>query len=196
MLKKMIVSAVALSATLAYGDININWFGSVGFFDNGTGPAPADPGDYIGSVFGSATAQLIWSPDAIVDNFDLANGANGWVENGEIVLNTITANAPYGDFDGGVSLYTDAAFGVTLDQGFVYSRIFGSAAPIAGEYFSASAVLNPALYDAGNPAADFLDHNTGAAVGDELNIQIVPEPSILAFLGLGGLVMAIRRVRK
>lgn len=194
MLKKLLVTTVALSATLAYGDININWFGSVGFYDNGTGPSPADPGDYILSVFGSATAQLIWSPDATASALDPFNGANGWVSDGEIVLNTTTAiNSPYGDYSVGINLYTDAAFGQTLDSGFVYARIFGGAAPIIGEFYNASRPLDAPLYDPNQPAALSVNQNTGPFIGDELDVEIVPEPSVLAFLGLAGLMMAVRR---
>ncbi|MCB1071414.1 MAG: PEP-CTERM sorting domain-containing protein, partial [Kiritimatiellae bacterium] len=168
-------------------------------YDNGT--APNDPADFIGTVFGSYTAQLVWSPDNLVSELDISNAANGWVSGGEVVLNTIVGNNTYGDFDAGVVVYQDANYdtgAISLDQGYVYSRVFGSTAPILGEYYSASPTVDATLYSAdppSNPA--FVEHNQLAGGdpinGSELDRLIVPEPSVLAFLGLGGLLMAVRR---
>lgn len=202
MLKKALLVATALTASIASADININWFASLGFYNNGTGPAPADPSDYMLFGGGDATAQLIWRPtnDPIV-NTDLSPSTPGFVTGDDIVLNTTTVSGnDYGFYSVGVNLYTDAAFsgqtgGVALDQGFVYARIFAGASPTPGEYWNASRILDPALFDPGNPATEFLDANTGAAIGDELDLLIVPEPSVLAFLGLGGLALAFRRRR-
>lgn len=193
-MKKMLVTGVlamgtALSASAAIG---IDWSASGGFYENGTTGAN-DPGDWIGNDFGSATAQLMWSVDMVADEL--------LVENSDIVLRTLSPASVYGDFSAGLPVvFNDGDYGVTLAGGYFYARIFQSAAPIAGEYWFRTEPVLAALYDPNSPVLQTLDMNANPSDptfgANELNRQIVPEPSVLAFLGLGGLAMAFRRVRK
>ncbi|MCB1102431.1 MAG: PEP-CTERM sorting domain-containing protein, partial [Kiritimatiellae bacterium] len=102
----------------------------------------------------------------------------------------------YGDHLGDAQVFADIDFDtgvISLDQGYVYTRIFGSLNPIAGDYYFASEVADPSFRTepAGPPTSIVM--NTDLVLGNELNRLIVPEPSVLAFLGLSGLLMAVRR---
>lgn len=201
MLKYILALGVACMALNSQADIDINWFADGGFYVNGSGPNPADPGDYIGAAYGSYTVQLIWTPDDQISGIDPSNVAGSFVAGGELALATFVLNNPYGDYTGLGNEFFDANYGgVALHNGWVYSRVFGTDTPIVGDYYHASAVLEANLYDpVNNPVpSQTLNQNqnpTGPFNSNELNLEIVPEPSVLAFLGLGGLLMALRRKR-
>lgn len=195
MIKRLLMCLSVISMS-AYADIEVAWQGAFGFYANGTGPAPADPGDYLGTVFGNATVQLIWTPDNQISELDPFNVAEGYVSGGEIMLNSLAVNSTYGEYVAPAAVFADASYDtgvITLDQGYVYTRIFGSTAPIVGDYYFASQVVDPSFRTEPAGPPTFIEHNTGAVLGDELDRLIVPEPSVLAFLGLGGLLMAVRR---
>jgi len=85
-----------------------------------------------------------------------------------------------------------------LNAGFVYQRVFESSTPLAGStYFYQSSLFDynelyagaPATPDTFNP-----DPSTGPLIPNA-QPYAVPEPATMGLLGLGALVMAIRRRR-
>lgn len=192
-MKKMIVSGCA--ALLAFvgtatANINVTWSGADGFYkvDDVTG---------ITQGGNNALAQLIYSPSGAYSGSGSAIG--GGVDAGFQVLDTVILTDsggadPYGTF---VDQYVGA-----FQAGFIYARIFdgGTANPaniVGGTWYYNGPIVatvnnvtpdSPNLYSAqgGNPSPG----NSG--FGDTLFLQ-VPEPSTMAFLGIGGLVLALRR---
>lgn len=195
MIKKLLVTAAALSATLAYGNINVAWQGSSGFFANGS--AGNYPADGINNFNGGSTlAQLIWSADDVAND---AVATGDFTSGNDILLSTYTVVGPPADnfayFVAPVAVYLDATFGQALANGWVYARIFQDTTPEVNDFYYTSRLLDATAYT-GNEAPQLVELNTDIVNGNELDQQIVPEPSILAFLGMGGLLMVIRRNRK
>lgn len=194
MIKKIAIIAVLVAASAARGDIAINWFGSAGFYNwNEPNGAPSDPNGYINFGGGSATAYLIWSSDNTIDAINAGTLGAGGVSGNDTVLDSVAVgNAPYGDYSNGAEIYAGA-----LDTGFVYLRIIDLSAPggAIGQYFNSS-ILDPALYNPAAPVVQSLDNNVSpGAVGNQM-IAVVPEPSTYAFMGLGAVLLAIRRFRR
>lgn len=196
---KKLMTAGAVLAVLsmaAQASIGIDWQAGGGFYANGTTGAN-DPGDWVGNAFGSTTAQLMWSADANPDQLISAAPE-------DIILNTHSPASVYGDFTSRpTTIFEDANFGgVDLSNGFVYARVFEGPAPIPGRYYFATTPFAANEYNPGAPQLQVLDMNANPSPGaafsgsNELDLLIVPEPSVLAFLGLGGLALALRRNRK
>lgn len=200
-MKKMLALALIVGLSVAArADININWFAQAGFYDNGQ--FGVDPNGGILFSGGNATAQLIWTPTASIDIVDPSNGANGYVSGDDIFLDSFTfttgggANTTYGDFSNGSEIYTDAAYaGVlgtnVLANGFVYYRVFTDNSPDGGEFYYDSATLDANAYTGVESPQSLDQENTSA--GNELDTQIVPEPTTLAFMGIGSILVALRR---
>ena len=105
-------------------------------------------------------------------------------------------------FQGGVVVFQDIAWNTA---GFVYQRVFQSAAPVTGTLYWETALLElntawapPATgqsfyVDSDNPAVDG-SYSTGPFVAGGV-ANVIPEPATMSLLGLGALVMAIRRRR-
>ena len=196
MIKRLLTTACVMIAGFASADIEVAWQASSGFYVNGSGPLPDDPGDYVGPVYGGITVQLIWSPDDQISEIDPFNAVNGYVSGGELQLTSIFVNGNDYGFHASGGVFEDANFdtgAVLLDQGYVYVRLFGDLTPTVGDYYFASTVVDPALRTEPPGSPTFIELNDNLVIGDELNRLIVPEPSVLAFLGLGGLLMAVRR---
>lgn len=202
----ILVAVGWLCAQAVHADIVIQWFASMGFYVNGSGPNPAEPEDFTGYVFGLTSAQLIWSPDPIPSIADPHTPS--YLTEGEVLLNTLTTTSVWGDFNGDVNPhYYDSDFlsltgGIALDEGFVYSRVFGGAELLAGDYYHASHVIDAVAWTTANPVPpQLLDHNHGMYPGYELNtlagqtpgLIIVPEPSVSAFCLLGAFAILLRR---
>lgn len=209
MMKKLLVAMAALSVTsmVASADIFVNWRAQAGFYDNGS--AGAYPGDGILFPSGTALVQLLWSPDATTTGVDplganfLASGGNdilltggtvGWAAGSSGTLTVLDEFA--GGLAGTPAIFLNANYGpTTLQGGFVYARVFQDTTPGLGEYFYQSSNALVTAYT-GSEGANTLDINTDNTNGNELNQLIVPEPSVLAFLGAGALVVAYRRMRR
>ena len=209
MMKKLLVAIAALSVTsmVASADIFVNWRAQAGFYDNGS--AGAYPGDGILFPSGTALVQLLWSPDATTTGVDplganfLAAGGNDLVLTSQTVGWTAGASSgsllttdEFGPFQGAPAIFLNANYGpTTLQGGFVYARVFQDTTPGLGEYFYQSSNQLVTAFT-GSEGANTLDINGDNTNGNELNQLIVPEPSVLAFLGAGALVVAYRRMRR
>lgn len=194
-----LVAALIIGATAAHATIQVLWQSVDGVLDPLGNPLPA------GSL-----VQLLWSatdpsgslgvnPSDITGNF---GGA-------QVVW---TSTTPFNvAIDGSSGLIPEGDLGVsepTLLAGYVYVRVFSSAAPVIGDYFAITSIANP-LGDmdpvSGGPVptqvdlSDNLDGNPFSGIGTNPQldwVQIVPEPSVLALAGLGALLVAVRRFRR
>lgn len=82
--------------------------------------------------------------------------------------------------------------------GFVYQRIFEGAVVDGIQYTSPLFAFNPNWWDGNGamPTAEMMYTETGSSVAPTTaGVQTVPEPATMGLLGLGALVMAIRRRR-
>lgn len=194
---------IIVSLLLAYqakATISVN-------FDSVAGGVANTGGTTLADLFsGSSLLQLIWSP---VDAYSVLNPIAGVVDSGYFILwsGTISGGVVGGDADSG-AVYSNANVGgANINNGFIYGRVFSSTAPIAGDYYAQGERISTAspFPDASSiptppPGQLELVSGAGAVFDSEnglfmlpLNNPIVPEPSVLAFLGLGGLALAARR---
>ena len=175
----MMATAIVSSANIAinWGTINQPIWGPAGV---GT-PVPD------GSI-----AQLIWSPTGVLPANNLEINALDPLSPyfpGEIVIGT-------GFASGGIGLVTPSVINQlgqpALVSGFVYTRAFNTGAPGIGDFWGVGTVLGN-LTDMSVPGASPNQLDAGGTI---TAWQIVPEPSVLAFLGIAGAMIALRRNRK
>jgi len=205
MMKKIALIAALLGINIsAFADIAVNWSAGAGFYNwnwndvGSAGGAALDNGDYINFGGGSATAYLIFSTDGVVD-LDLGNLAGGLVSGNDSVVDTFSVvNSPFGDYDAGprgpasppnYALYTGN------NVATIFLRIIDTSAPGVGilyQYYDTAPVIAN-IYNPAQPASQVLQHNATDPINGNQLIAVVPEPSVLAFLGIGGLALAIRR---
>jgi hypothetical protein len=186
----MIVTGLALSAQ---ANIFVQWQASTGFYDENDNLGILEP------ISGqTAYAQLIYTPVAAYSSS--ASAVGGGVDAGFTIIDTFIITD-----SGGNDAFATFADIVNVDPfqaGFIYARVFdggtGNPANIVGGtwYYQSALVatvdnntLNPTIVDiqGNNPTV-----NNSAFGGDFLFLQ-VPEPSTMAFLGIGGMILALRR---
>jgi hypothetical protein len=191
----------------ASAQIAIRWDSQTYFATSGN-EGSTDSADYIPE---GAIHALIWSSTAAPGASFLSPGSPVGAE--EVVLFQGTADAGVGgsfDYAASAIIAEDADVGgLDINSGYVYSRIFEGSAVTAGSWYYQSQVnIGPGIveYDVLVPSS-VLDHRTasdvpypGPALGDTTDptygagmFQVIPEPSVMALLGFGGLVLAIRR---
>lgn len=183
-------AAVALLATTSHAAINLQWSAPDGFLQSN---------DSLGIVETISTAwvQLIFTPDAtallatpgggvqgneqIIDQFGISD-AGGADPYGTFVRDTVATfqagNLYARVFDGG----SDPASGIVAGMWYYESALFATVDNLTPESPTTQNIQG------NNPSVTF------AGFGDVVNRQVVvPEPSVIAFLGLGGLALAARR---
>lgn len=195
---KLLVLCVSLffTAATSKGAVGIDWYNSDGIYlPDGITLAPNTTG---------FTLQLILAAGSTI-NYDLASFLPGA---GETLISLV------GDWSGGEA-YDNGAFYASTSNGsigpgtgpigpvglgsYLYAVIFNSStfeyailADGSGNATSAVLVedvtLNPAAQASINTSLGLLNFDTLGGT-----MQVVPEPSVLAFLGLGGLALAARR---
>ena len=171
-----------------------------------------------------ALIQVLWSPTdpSASLGVDLGNVA-GDFGSSRVIYSTFTPG-PAGFIASASGVVTEQSLGVsepTLLGGYVYLRLFNVAAPVIGDYFAISAITGPTLGDmdpaTGSPVPSSVEMELIANAGDDVPFggvgasfsgtalsgiagdqwhQIVPEPSVLAFLGIGAALVGIRRMRR
>lgn len=201
MLAYLMVAGLALSS--AQAALQVQWRGLDGFVH--TDMSTIFPDNTFGN--GQYLAQLIWTPDA----FKADAWLNGAVDPGsnEVILQSATITNP-GDAYGPLNqqVYVDVFPGA----GYVYARVFdiGSENPaniVVGSWYYSGPLLaaideaNPIIFQSYNihqSTADAMFPGQGfdGFGTDVLNQQVVPEPSVLALLGLGALGLGYRRFRR
>lgn len=185
-MKKMALVAliVTLGASLAMAEIGVAWRANDGFFRH-------DGSTALLSAGGSALAQLIFcGVDGLIDNPDVfdphyVGGDDQWWADF-----TITSS-PWGDFS--APNYTQ-----TFVSGYYYVRVFdvgSGSGPTQGMWYYNGYVTNTTDMTAPYTPIDYLVDETTPAFGETLNqdTYAIPEPATWAFMGLGALVMFLRR---
>lgn len=185
-MKKIVATVVVLqiAALSAYAAININWAtGTAGIVDQlGT---PLSDGSLV---------QLIWTPVSGPQAFDPFNPTTP--QGDQILLQD--SGTQFGGLiiDGGTGNITSGSLGLTsaeLLAGYVFTRAFSSDNPTIGDFYNdggfAGGPLNNALA-VPNPGP-----NDSDASGMMTSIEIIPEPSVLAMMSLGGFLVMLRRRR-
>ncbi len=218
----MAIFALAVATTVATAGVGIAWTTGWGAYTHDAANNTDDPSAFALLDHYSAIWQLIYAgADNAIDPANLTTGGlNGdYVSDDDVVWaqrdiaqvaqpnpdppgsNTSTAgdgtswdNFMY--YAGGGSLeYIDTAWSTA---GFVYQRVF-EGTPGDGTYWYDSPLF---AYDEtwtdSLSAEGFLaevDPGAGGLYGDNQFAPAVPEPATMGLLGLGALVMAIRRRR-
>jgi len=184
---KTVVLGIACSLVVsgANAALNISWNANAGFFPNG--------GDGSVGILGlgqSAIAQLIFSPDNI-NSSALAGGATS---GGETILSQITVTNNGGAFEEYAFFAGPTVTGPFM-PGFVYGRVFANNAPVPGTfYYDGPVVAAQDLSALGSPQV--VGINRDPINGNMLNLQVIPEPTTLALLGVGVGTILYRRRRK
>jgi hypothetical protein len=189
----VLIASIAINST-SYADINVGWIAAAGFYTN---PGQTDP---LLDPSGNVLAQLIFTPsgtysDANVNFPDLINPLSD-----SEILDTFnlthpagTASSEWGDFSLSAEIYAG------IGPGSVYARIFEEDVPTVGSHYYYSPMQAVSVYDPMNPTFQTLQVNRDNVAGDGLYdgapfaLEVVPEPSVFALLGIGGLMLALRR---
>lgn len=176
-----------------------------------------------GDLAAGALIQILWSPTdpSAGLGVDLGNITGDYLTS-RVIHNGFTP-LPF-QIAGSTPTIPEAFLSVsepTLLGGYVYARLFNVAAPTVGDYFAISFITGPGLGDmdpvSGSPVTTTVEMETPANAGDDVRFggvgasfngtalsgiagdqwhQIVPEPSVLAFLGIGAALVGIRRMRR
>ena len=161
--------------------------------------------DYLLDSY-SLTWQLIYSANNTAGAPDLGNVAGGWVSGDDQVWATRTLAQSVGGANvvasDGTEWYNYVGYvdgnlqynntGWTT-AGYIYQRVY-EGAPAAGSYYfdttPEALVINPTTWQ-----DSYTDTVGGRGFQPDQQISAVPEPATMGLLGLGALVMAIRRRR-
>lgn len=209
LLLALMVLACAATIASATDGVAIQWQTLWGLYDHTATDLEGVDDNLLDSY--SLTWQLIYSPDAVVGAPDLSNSANGWVSGNDVVWATRTLPQSVGGANVTASdgtewtnyLAWDSVGSVQYNNpawttaGYIYQRAY-EGTPAAGSWYfdttPEALVINPVTWQ-----DSYLDAAGGSTAGVQPDQQItaapIPEPATMGLLGLGALVMAIRRRR-
>lgn len=180
----LVALIVAVGASLAMAEVGVSWRSNQGFYRHDGVTALLNSG-------GTALAQLIFcGANGTIDLPDAADphyvgGDDQWWAD-------YTLTATWGDFSAGT--YTQ-----TFVSGYYYVRVFdvGSGGGVTqGMWYFNGYSSNTVDMTAPYTPIDYNVDVTTPAFGETLDAnsyEAVPEPATWAFMGLGALVMFLRR---
>ena len=207
----MAVFAFAVAATVATAGVGISWGTAFGVYDH-TATDLVNGTEAILNTY-SAIWQLIYagadnSANAPSTSLGVAGIADDYVTGDDVVWGERTVaqgggsgnDAPYNtswgvwlDKQSGDSTYENLAWSTA---GFVYQRIFEGTPANNSWYFQSPLVAIDTTYAGGGAAPSVFNVDTPqAGVKPTFQVSQIPEPATMSLLGLGALVMAIRRRR-
>ena len=192
-MKKILAITAALALGVnAYAGLNISWIESGGGITRSDGTtALLDSG--------SALFQLIFS----TDNSAGAAGTDGSAA-GDTILDQLVVDQSTAGND--ASFFASQYNNATFTAGYVFLRVFDIGTSIGNTPGNTWYLTGPAY-----ATQDLANNATPQQVDDgvsgggpnpsgsyRLNTQVVavPEPTVFAFLGIGGMLIAARRMRK
>ena len=206
---------LAMAAVIASGGVGITWTTIYGAYSHSALDTTSG-NDLLLDTY-SALWQLIYAgADNVANSVDWENGAgdpgiaDDYVGGDDVVWGqrVIPVGGNVGASDSGDAPYNTTwdnwmvqASGLTAYEdlswntaGFVYQRVFETTAPNLGDWYFQTPLLalNIGYAGGGQPTQDFALDTSDA--GFQPNQQ-VPEPATMGLLGLGALVMAVRRRR-
>ena len=212
-MKKFLMSlvVVAAMASVAMAGVGIQWTTGWGGYTHNAPNITDDPSAYAILDHYSVIWQLVYSgANGTIDPPSLATAASGYVTGDDAVWATRTIalgggtaaedssawnNFMYRVGTAGSTTFENAGWSTA---GSVYQRVF-EGTPAPGTYWYDSPLFT---YD-----ATWTDSQAAEAFNTEVNMNVggfqaplvnqfpVPEPATMSLLGLGALVMAIRRRR-
>lgn len=205
-LMALAVFALAAGSAFATDGVAIQWQTQWAIYTD-TAADLTGSTDYLLDSY-SMTWQLIYSVNNTAGAPDLGNSANGWVSGDDTVWATRTlaqsvggANVVASDgtewynyigYVSGNIEYDNAAW---TTAGYIYQRVYQGAVQAGTWYYDSvpeALVINPPTWQ--DSAIDVAGGGS-AGIQPDQQIPAVPEPATMSLLGLGALVMAIRRRR-
>lgn len=217
-MKKLMLSlfVLAVAVTMASAGVGIQWSTAYwgedgsgnGFLDNNSGlwqliyagaNNVADSIESVDASWGVGAAGIaddyVVGDDVVWAQRTIAQGGGTAPEDGTTWDNWLSYQS------GPFPVYENGAWAT---PGFVFQRVFESATPTSGTMFWETSPLALDLTytpGTGGSAKDmYVDSPTGlandaAAFSADKTVTVIPEPATMSLLGLGALVMAIRRRR-
>ncbi len=189
----LVIAIMSLFAADALASINVDWE-SAGVLDHTATSAILNNYD--------VTWQLIYSVDTNMDPVDISNVAGGWVSGDDEVWATrIITDAYVADNTGNLwteSLTWDDGPGInfanpTFSAGNVYQRIYEVSGSVGvGTWYCQGAMATLSDWTSPSPPNE---SRFSSVVAPNQQITAIPEPATMSLLGLGALVMAMRRRR-
>jgi hypothetical protein len=174
----------------------------------------ADGGSFAGGAHANLgfLYQSIWGPSEPTQ----AATTGGGEEAGHFVLFESYAGTPitgyaenfgyiyYSDQAASATQHTDSDVGgADINNGFLYFRLFDTAAAAAGDrYYQSTPIATSGLPDVDlssppiAPAGIVPLNATGVGTPQAMTGTVVPEPTTLALIALSGMMIAIRRARR
>ena len=205
------ISALAVATTVAMAGVGINWTVGYGAYAHDAPDTTGGAGALLDSY--NALWQLIYAGgDDTINPPEADNVGTGYVTGDDVVWadRVIPQGGNFGgtpcddgtewdnwmNAQAGITVYEDLSWNTA---GFVYQRVFETATlgvVVDGDWYYDSELLafTGTYAGGGQPAQDFYVDGASGASGFQPTTQ-VPEPATMGLLGLGALVMAIRRRR-
>ena len=199
------VLSIAASPAFATDGVLIQWDTQWGAYTQDATDLTSLTDDFLLDSY-AITWQLIYSVNATAGAPALINSANGWVSGDDTVwaTRTLAQSVAEGNViasDG--TTWSHDLFYVSGDlqyanpawttAGYIYQRVYQGAVQGGTWYYDSTPValvINPPTWQ-----TSYIDAAGGGTAGIQPNQQVIPEPATMGLLGLGALVMAIRRRR-
>ena len=205
----MAIFALAVATTVASAAVGISWSaGTWGYANDGTSAILDNNSALWQLIYAGVNNAIDPIPAGTVPTAGGAGIADDYVMGDDVVWaeRTIAMGGGTAPEDGtvwdnwlspqsGSITYADMSWSTA---GFVYQRVFESINPGVGTYYFESGLTALITnYDPSAPASVTVSYAdvTGGGFVPADQITQVPEPATMGLLGLGALVMAIRRRR-